>query len=272
VGVVHLLPLLGAEISDSEEGTVFSRFHLDLGPVYSGPFDALLSKIDEGQIGVLDLSLTDITSAFLSFFTASNALSINAAAEFLFVIAYLLELKARGLLPAPKEEAETIEAVEEDLVNRLEQYRVFKGIAEVLKQKRVYFMGFHAREKSFYSLRRPVKLIDVELGDLVGAFSKVWEELQKKGRVREIEGESITVEDKMKEIQQLLTVSLEGIDFYSLFDLNKEESAEAEGRRSFSYLEIVVTFLAMLELAKRNLIRIAQEGYFGPIKIMGVVH
>ncbi|MCX5751625.1 MAG: segregation/condensation protein A [Candidatus Saganbacteria bacterium] len=271
MGLSHLLPLLGAEISDSEEGTLFSRFHLDLGPTYMGPFDALLAKIDEGQITLLDLSLTDITSAFLVFFTANDALSINAAAEFLFIIAYLLELKARGLLPAPKEESETIEEVEEDLVNRLEQYRVFKEIAEGLKQKRAYFMGFHAREKVFNDVKRPVKLIDVELGDLVGAFSKVWQELQKRGRVREIAVETITVEDKMKEIQQLISISHEGLDFYSLFDLNTEDDGLTV-KRSFSYLEVVITFLAMLELAKRNLIRIAQENCFGPIKIMGVVN
>ena len=187
----------------------------------------------------------------------------------MFIAAYLIELKAKRLLPAPKEE-ELIEAVEEDLIARLEQYKAFKEVAAHLKQKREHFKDFHAREHVISEVKRPIKLIDIEVKDLVSAFSKVWKELEKRGEVREIAAETVTIEDKLKEICDLLGAHPEGFDFKALFNL--ADGISVGPARKFSYLEVIVTFLAMLELAKRRIIRIVQGDVFGEINIIGVIN
>jgi chromatin segregation and condensation protein Rec8/ScpA/Scc1 (kleisin family) len=96
--------------------------------------------------------------------------------------------------------------------------------------------------------------------------------LGKRGEVKEIAAETITVEDKIKEICDCLGSSPEGIDFEALFTLRTAAEGDLPQAKGLSYLEVVVTFLAILELAKRRLIRIVQGGDFGTIRIFGVIH
>lgn len=227
-------------------------------PVFEGPFDVLLQLIEEGKVDLYQVSLTDLTAGYLAYLAELPVLDIVRAGDFLIMAAYLLELKSRLLLPQEEPPVEEEEDLRATLLNRLVEYRVFKGLAQNLKERKEIFEKVYSRftfEKKETEEPRDIYLADVNLADLVQAFQKVWTEVERRGEVREIEEEKFTVADKIEEIVRRLEAEPEGISFESLFTVNLR-------------LEVIVTFLAILELLRRRLIRATQEKNYGSILII----
>jgi segregation and condensation protein A len=220
--------------------------------VYTGPFDLLLKAIDEGQIGIAQVSLTAITASYFTYWQRERP-ELVLASDFLIMAAYLLELKSKSLLPARDQpiEEEVVADLESSLVSHIQEYQVFKNLAQTLKQRkeiyeRVY--GRHegeAREKEF-------ELVDISLKDLVLAFKKVYDDAVKREQVVPIKAEEVTLDVRIEEVRQILSSRREGVPFIDIF-VRKTR------------LEIVVTFLAILELAKQRFLRITQDRRFGTI-------
>jgi len=227
-------------------------------PKYTGPFELLLEAVREGRIGIFEISLAQITTAYFEYLKKFAEPNLNLASEFLVMAVYLLELKSKQLLPQP-EEIEMAEEEEEigiELARHLAEYKLFKQIAEQLDDRRESFARVYSRyhrevlhpeEKDFF-------LTDVNLQDLLSAFQRVYLEFSKEEEIREIKGEELTLSQRIEEVLKLL----------------RRESGEVRFEQLFvrrTRLEVVVTFLAILELCRRQLIKILQGEKFSGIVI-----
>jgi len=225
--------------------------------VFEGPFDLMLSMIDKGELDLYKVSLTQITQGFLDYIKSMASYNMILAGEFLVMAAYLLEMKSKMLLPQPAvaEEEEDLVGVEQELLERLAEYKIYKNLAQSLKQRKDVFQKVYTRYAPEEALKdQEFFLVDVSMKDLVAAFKRVWELAEKEEEIREIVQENFSVKEKIAEIIDKIRSAPEGVSFDSLFT-------------RYIKLEIIVTFLAMLELIKRKLIKIAQNESFGTIQI-----
>ncbi len=237
-----------AGIKESGEG--LESFSVrDIG--YDGLFTALLDAIETHITDIFDIRLSGIVEQYLLYVAEPGMFDFQGASSFLMVLSYLLEMKSKLLLPVEEDAVE--EEIETSLVDHLEQYKLFKSAAAVLKERKDMFARiFHraisqfstAGEKQFY-------LRDVGVTDLVDAFRKVYLEAKEPTNL-EIVDELVTVEEKIADISQRLMTSKNGMPFESLF-------------KTKTKLEVVVTFLAVLELIRARKLVIKQEQMFGNI-------
>jgi segregation and condensation protein A len=225
-------------------------------PKYEGPFDLLLDAIREDKIDIFEISLSQIISAYFEYLNKLKELDLNLSSEFLLTAAYLLEMKSKRLLPQPEEVAKLREEeeIESDLAEHIREYQRFKQAAEHLRSKKESFSRIYSRfhseeqtpeEKNFF-------LTDVNLNDLVLAFKRVYNSISEEEKITEIKNDEITLPQRIEEVIEILKKSTEGVEFERLFV-----------RRT--RLEVVVTFLAILELCRRARIKIFQEEGFSGI-------
>lgn len=224
--------------------------------IYEGPFDLLLKAIDDGKIDVYKISLARITASFFEYWRRDQC-DLLAASDFLFMAACLIEIKTKGLLPQKEvlQDNDDLKGIEEALLSHLEEYQLYKKMALDLGERKSLFRRIYSRHEG-EETEPEVKLVDVSLRDLVVAFQKVYKEASDREKIVEIEREEVTLDQRIAEIREILSRNSEGLPFEELF-LRKTR------------LEIVVTFLAILELAKQCHIAIKQEGKFGSILIFG---
>ena len=227
--------------------------------IFEGPLDLLLHLIKKNEVNITDIPIATITEQYLATLELMQNLDLDVAGEFLVMAATLIHIKSRMLLP-PSEDAEEEEEgadPREELVRRLIEYRRFKDAAAQLEQRemltRDVFVrsGAPAEETGFPSFR------EVSVFELLTALRHVLERLPK-DNVHEVSLDKITVREKMTLL--LDTLRAQGqVLFEALF-------SEAKSR-----MEVIVTFLAMLELVKVRAIRIFQEELGGPIAIQAAV-
>lgn len=229
--------------------------------VFEGPLDLLLYLIKRDEVDIYDISIERIAKQYLEYMEAFQVLNIDLAGEFIVMAANLLYIKSRTLLPREQQMPE--EDVDEDdprweLIRQLIEYKKFKEAAGQLRSREALQEKLFPRFPSTPQLAPSANLLVEEVGifDLINAFQKVLKRLENKKRedLREIFEENFTVSDK---IEFLLRVIYDGIPVR--FD---ECFAEAANRA-----EIVVTFLAMLELIRLKQLRVRQENHFEDIWI-----
>lgn len=225
--------------------------------VYEGPFDLLLKAIDDGQVDIYRVSLAQITASYFEYWKAEEP-DLLLASDFLYVAAYLIELKSRGLLPYQEEETqeENILGIEESLIAHIQEYEIYKKVAQGLKERKEIFERVYGRHEG-EPCESDIELVDVSLRDLVLAFQKVYREAAEREKVMPIQAEEITLDERIIEIKRMIAGRKDGLPFEDLFV-----------RRT--RLEVVVTFLAILELAKQKFICISQSRRFGSILIFAV--
>ncbi len=233
-------------------------------PVFEGPFDLLLSLISRHKVNIYEVSLAEITEEYLSYLEKLRRLDLDLASEFILVAATLLEIKSVGLLPvpAPVEEDDVMTAFEQrqSLIERLLEYRKFKNAAAMLagrvESEEHYFPARVGLEERFDDLL-PDFLADVELEE----FRRLMDKLLERERIRLIDSSHIarskfSVASKVDELLERLQSSAK---LYF-----RELTFEAEPE------EVVATFLALLELYKRDLADLQQAVTFGDIEIISV--
>jgi segregation and condensation protein A len=228
--------------------------------VFEGPLDLLLYLIKRDEVDIYDVSIERITKQYMAYLEAFQVLNIELAGEFIVMAANLLYIKSRMLLPVDQQMAE--EDAEEDdprfeLIRQLIEYKKFKEAASLLRDNETAQLNLFARVPVTPDLAPAENLLVEEVGifDLIHAFQKILKRLDKKPEdLREIFAENFTVSDK---IEHVLRMTQEGIPlrFEELF-------ADAASRT-----EIVVTFLAMLELIRLKQLRVRQEAVCGDIWI-----
>jgi len=225
---------------------------------YEGPFDLLLEAINEGKLEIHQISLSRITSEYLERLKQIKELNIILSSDFLVMAAQLVELKSRSLLPVTinENEEEMIEDLEQSLVDHIAEYQVFKQAAQTLRQRKEIFENIYGRHEG-EQLEHEIVLKDVSLKDLVEAFKKIFDEINDEDQLVPIEFEEIKIEDKIEWIKEKIRLQPEGV---GLSDLLVRRTR----------LEVVVTFLAILELVRQKEARIIQGATFGSIAVKGV--
>jgi segregation and condensation protein A len=244
------------------EGGLLSKFLVEQS-AFCGPFDVLLHLIEAGKLSVDKISIADIIAKFVAFILQAQQIDMDGASEFLLLSAYLIEKKSKTMLPHEDKLLldEDVASLEAELVQRLAQYRAFKSAAGSLKERKLLFEKIYARYGRLYDevmVRNNDNIVlkDVSLADLVSAFKKLWDEVVARDEVSEIQAEEVKVEDRMLQIRELLN-----------------QQSPRSFRELFPHLnriEIMVTFLAILELIKQNAISFKQDQLFGEILVFKV--
>ncbi|MDL5055227.1 segregation/condensation protein A [Oscillatoria laete-virens NRMC-F 0139] len=231
-------------------------------PVFEGPLDLLLYLIKRDELNIYDIPIEHITRQYLEYLQLMQMLDLEIAGEFLVMAATLMYIKSKTLLPEDQQvimEEQEEEDVDPrwDLIKRLVEYKKFKDVALELMNREYLQENIFVRapEKPDFdesATSRP--LADVGIFDLLNAFNKVLKKLNLDDDLREIYDERFTVSDKIDLILETIRTQ-KTVRFTQLF----------ENARSRS--EIVVTFLALLELIRLKQITAAQSDHFGEIEI-----
>ena len=221
-------------------------------PVFEGPMDLLLYLIRRDELDIYDIPIGHITEQYLAVLDAMQVMDLDVAGEFLVTAATLMRLKARMLLPTWPEGEEEEEDPRADLVRQLLEYRRFKEAARRLREqeearRRWFARGFLPAVES----EGPVELLPVSSFALIDVMkdvlSRVGEEF-----FYEVAAEEVTVEEKIALILEELRENGRVL-FRDLL------------LRTPRRMHAVVTFMAVLELANREALAVAQEGTFGEI-------
>jgi segregation and condensation protein A len=219
--------------------------------VFEGPLDLLLHLIKQNQIDIYDIPIAIITEQYLDYIRIMKALDLSIAGEFLVMAATLMYIKSRMLLPAPIEEEEE-EAVDPraELVQRLVEYKRFKEAAVRLSQQALLGVDVFIR---------PAREIETEAGEIEADLFHLIDalrELLKRQEIKdfhEVTLDRVTLRDKMTELWEKLQGAKEAVAFTTLFT------------HVSSRLELIVTFLALLELIRAGMLRAYQRDVFGPV-------
>lgn len=227
--------------------------------MFEGPLDLLLYLVKKDHLNIYDIPIAEVTDQYLKYMDIMRLLNLNIAGEFLVMAATLMQIKSKMLLPID-ESQEALEDQEDpraELVKRLLEYEKFKQIAQTLREKefvqRDVFKRPRAQEAEFPEENREV-YFEATLFDLITAFSQALEGVPKEVFYEVIKDE-FTVEGKVHDILHMLLLA-SSLRLSELFTKAKNK------------IEIVVTFLAILELIKLKEIVARQKGLFQDIEII----
>ena len=224
--------------------------------VFEGPLDLLLHLIKEQKLDIYDIPVSDITKQYLAYIDLLKELNLSVAGDYLVMAAELARIKSKMLLPPQEQEdeEESGEDPREQLVRQLLEYKKYKEAAGKLR-----VMEF--QQNKVFTRNIPPQLeegdddvrYDVTVFDLMTAFKDVMKELSFRDDY-DISVDEISVADKINFIMEKLS-TVASITFDDLL-------------RSFkSKIEVIATFLGLLELMRLNMIKIQQTKQFGPIRI-----
>ncbi|HJN02572.1 MAG: segregation/condensation protein A [Nitrospinota bacterium] len=224
--------------------------------VFEGPLDLLLHLIKEQKLDIYDIPISDITKQYLAYINLMKELNLSVAGDYLVMAAELARIKSKMLLPQQEQEdeEESGEDPREKLVRKLLEYKKYKEAAGKLR-----VMEFHQNKVFTRNVSAQLEegdddvKYDVTVFDLMIAFKHVMKELSFRDDY-DISVDEISVTDKINYIMEKLS-TVASITFDDLL-------------RSFkSKLEVIATFLGLLELMKLNMVKIQQIKQFGPIRI-----
>ncbi len=230
---------------------------------FEGPFDLLLHLIKKNEIDIYNIPIAAITRQYLEYLDLMQELNLDVAGEFLVMASTLIQIKSRMLLPLPADE-ETGEQEETDpraeLVARLLEYQKYKEAATSLNQREqlgrdTFVRDFPAPELA--EIEPGEQPLEVELFELIEAFRKVLAAVPAK-TFHEVGAEGLSIADRISE----LLILLQGVETAAFEDMFMGDATKDE---------VIVTFLAILELCRLKLIRLAQAESFGTIWIIPVL-
>ncbi len=224
-------------------------YHVSLDS-FEGPMDLLLHLISQARIEIREIFVSPIIDQYLDFMEQMPVEHMERTSEFVAMAARLLEIKSRWLLPKPPAEEEDPEQLENDLIRQLELYRQYKQASSLLRQKQQQAaLVFYRLPEEHYQQER-IEPGNLTLEKLVAAFERMQLRLaqpdQESAAENHIQRDSFTVREKILHITQRLRRSSR-VGFLSLF--------EGASTRE----EVIVTFLALLEMVKNNLVNVEQK-------------
>lgn len=225
---------------------------------FEGPLDLLLHLIQKNELDIFNIPIALITEQYMEYLKWMKTLNLDIAGEYLLMASTLLHIKSKMLLPSPSaEEEEEGEDPRKELVRRLLEYRKYKEAASELVKRPMLDRDVFIRLVSVEEEEPKEERIEATLFDLIDAFRKALERAKIES-IHEVVLDRLTVEDKVQEILLLLQREKRSLAFHFFLP-------EGATRR-----EIVITFLAILELVKMKWIRIFQSAPFETIRISPV--
>ena len=222
---------------------------------FEGPLDLLLHLIKTSKMDIYDIKIEEITEQYLNFINKMNELNLDVASEYLVMASELTLIKSKMLLPRQDEEEEE-EDPREDLVNRLVEYQKYKDMIDEFKSlERDRKDIFTKDPMNLYEYSDPIKNNgDITLENLVEALNKFFQRKEdEKPLETKIARKELLVTDRTNEIRNILKKKKK-IYFFDLFEIRTKEY-------------VVVTFLSILEMAKKGEITITQENNFNNITV-----
>lgn len=238
--------------------------------VFEGPLDLLLHLIEKNKIDIYDIPIVEITDQYLEYVNQMPKEDLDMASEFLLMAATLIDIKSRMLLPKEVDEEGNEIDPRAELVEKLVEYKMYKHAAQELRDMQVYAGKSLYKEetlpKEVKKYRQPVdldKLLkDVDLSKLNEIFQMVL-----KRQVDKID----PVRSKFGKIEMEEVSLPEKIDFVShTIKTKKKCSFKQLLETASSKIEVVVSFLAILELIKVGEIEVTQENTFDDIYITSI--
>lgn len=235
--------------------------------VFEGPLDLLLHLIEKNQVNIYDIPIVTITEQYLAYLEEMQNQDLDVMSEFLVMAATLISIKAKMLLPKEEAEEEGEEDPRAELVRRLLEYKMYKYAATELKDMEL---------DASYALYKPPTIPeevadfqeDIDLSELcdgitLSRLNEIFRMVMKKqvdkidpirSRFGTIEKEEVSIEDKMNFIREEVR-GLKGISFRTLLEMQA------------SKINIIVTFMAVLELMKVGAVTVRQDRLFDDIVI-----
>lgn len=232
------------------------KLHLD---VFEGPLDLLLYLIKKDDIDICDIPIATVTDQYLQYIDMMKLLDLEIVGDFLVMAATLMQIKSRMLLPPdPTEEEEDVDPRDE-LVRRLQEYQIFKEIAEQLKLKETERQNFFPRQMSEEMKKELIDdskevYFEANLFDLINAFSQALGRFKEES-VYQVSKEEFTVEQKIHEVLHLL-LRHSTVRLNELFE------------KATNKMEVIVTFMAILELIRLREIKVMQKRLFSDIEVV----
>lgn len=224
-------------------------------PVYNGPLDLLLSLIERTELDITTVSLAMVTDQYLAHINSMEELLADEISAFLVIAAKLIQIKSEALLPRPPTREPGEEDAGQSLVDQLKLYKRFKEIGGWLDSRQRANLRTYLRIAPPPKVEPKLDLSNITLEILVAAAEEAFsKEKVKKPLATVISAPRVTIREKI----ELITKTMKDLERASFSSLTKG---------STSRLEIVVTFLAMLELIKRYRVQAHQEGLFSDIEI-----
>ena len=225
---------------------------------FEGPLDLLLHLIKEADIDIFDIKVSDITNQYLMYISQMEELNLNVDSEYLVMAADLIEMKSRELLPRDEETEENEEDPREELLTRLVEYQKYKEISKSFKELEEERQELFTKDPSLLEEFKDDSLKiseDISLEDLIKAFAKFKERKQfEKPLNTVVTKKEYSVHARSLEIMDRLTKNKQ-VDFEDLFEV-------------FTKDYVVVTFLSILDLAKKGNLEIKQDHNLDKITLL----
>ncbi|MFA5975668.1 MAG: segregation/condensation protein A [Elusimicrobiota bacterium] len=218
---------------------------------FEGPLDLLLYLIRKDDLSISDIPIAQITQEYLAYLDLMKDLNLENAGEFLVMASTLLQIKAQMLLPSPESAEDEGPDPRSELINKLLEYQQYKEAASILS-------GYNEKAKDTFYRTAPPPLgeddfvLKASVFDLLNAFKRVLEQAPRE--VGQILREEIPLEVKIREILDLLTEQT-SVAFEELFS------------KAHRRIDLIVTFLALLELIRLKQVTARQADIFGPIRL-----
>ena len=223
---------------------------------FEGPLDLLLHLIKESKMDIMNIEIESITKQYMDYLEEQEKMNLEIASEYLVLASELLEIKSKMLLPSYKDENEEEEEdPREELINRLLEYQAYKEITKVLQEKESLRREIYTKSpeniKNYIDEVKEIN-IDVSLDDLVEAFKRYLQRKQDNKPLKtKVTVNEISVSSRRHDIKRLLKTKKK-VSFFELFPIVSKEY-------------VVATFLAILEMAKSQELRITQNDTFDDI-------
>lgn len=234
---------------------------------FEGPLDLLLHLIKENKMDIFDIEITDLINQYLSFIDNAKSINLEITSDFLIMSTTLLEIKSKLLLP--KTEVEIDDEYQEDnqdeLIKRLIEYKQYKELSEQLKiynEERKHFFTKPLEDLSSYRKdeKMDISFDEVNLYDLSKSMDKIFERIKfRQPILTKLENKEISIEARSKSLlKQINKYQGQRIALEDLIDVPTKEY-------------MIITFLAILDLARQNTIIIKQRNNFNDIYIEEVI-
>ena len=232
---------------------------------FEGPFDLLVYLIENAEMSIYDIKISEITSQYLAYIESMKEMDVSVSSEFMVLAAALIEIKSKMILPRMVDPASG-NVVEEDprteLVARLLEYKRFKQAAEILQDQEERWSHIYTKPQEDISayLEEPDEYLRLDLSQFANAFNLFIQKKQKVDSVRKhytrIERERARMEERISYIAGLLRKSIGQIFNFKEFIHNKKDR-----------YDVVVTFVSLLEMAKNRVVQVEQKSTYGDIEV-----
>lgn len=231
---------------------------------FEGPFDLLVYLIENAQMSIYDIEISQITGQYLEYIKSMKEMDIAVSTEFMVLAASLIEIKSKMILPRMSQEGEA--TIDEDprteLVSRILEYKKFKRAAEILQNQEELCENIFAKPQEDISeyLDQPDEYLSLDLKQFANAFTGF---VQRKHRIEsvrrhytKVEREKATIEGRITLIANSLRAKIGKIFNFKELIPNKKDR-----------YDVIVTFVSLLEMAKQRVVNVKQETTYGNIEV-----